>query len=75
MPDDPHDLGGTEHVWVLIDVAAKALGLSEKRTAAIARTEGWRTGGIRKPGRPGQPPKQYLWSDIVRTYHHRKDTT
>lgn len=45
--------------FVSLDVAAASLGLSTKRTAAIAVEEGWRTAGTR--------PQQYSITDINRT--------
>jgi hypothetical protein len=59
------------YVWVLIDVAAAALHVSEKTALKIAATEGWR-----RSNKPSirRPKTQYLWADIVTTYTRRSTT-
>jgi hypothetical protein len=66
MPPPP-ETGANNH-WVTIDVAAEALGISRRRALELAKTEEWRT---HQPPR-GDKTRQYLFTDIHRTYTHRK---
>jgi hypothetical protein len=68
----PPDIDENAHVWVGIDVAAQALDIKTRRARTLARTEQWRTS--RADGRT-RPLTQYLWADIVTTYHHRQGAT
>jgi hypothetical protein len=54
-------------VFVTIDVAMEALGLDQRRTYQVAKSEGWRIA-------PGTRPRQYRFEDIRATYRKRKTT-
>lgn len=57
----------TRGVFVTIDVAMEALGLDQRRTYQLAKSEGWRVA-------PGTRPRQYRFEDVRATYRHRKTT-
>jgi hypothetical protein len=54
-------------VWVAVDVAMEALGISQRRVYQLAKQEGWRTAA-------GHYPKQFLFQDVRTTYLKRKAT-
>lgn len=62
-PGDRTDIA--DAVWVGVDVAAEALGVTERQVRRIAKTAGWRMA-------PGTYPTQYLFNDIRTTYQARK---
>lgn len=64
MPTTPNRPNGQLNYWVAIDVAALALGVTERRAYKLARTDHWRATPTR--------PRGYLMHDINNTRLRRK---
>ena len=61
------DTGEHNH-WIRLDTAAELLGVGERRTLELAKSEHWRT---HRP-RQGDRTREYLAADVIRTRHQRK---